>query len=103
MGGGGDLEQQQVMLRQQDAVLDDVIQATKQLGQMGETIGQELGQQSNLISEVTNDVDETNNKILIAKQRLDKMLAAQSEQRLMCLVCMLIGVFVTLCIIVFEF
>jgi hypothetical protein len=102
-GAGLDGDQQQVMLRAQDEVLDDVIKATRALGQMGENIGQELGQHSQLIAEVTSDVDDTNNKIAIAKQRVEKMLAAQSEQRLMCLVCMLIGVFVTLSFIVFEF
>lgn len=50
--GGGGLEQQQMVLKQQDMVLDDVISATKRLGEMGATIGEELGQQSRLISEV---------------------------------------------------
>eukprot|EP01045_Picozoa_sp_COSAG04_P011002 COSAG04_NODE_694_length_11068_cov_5.641718_6_plen_46_part_00 len=35
-------------MKQQDMVLDDVIQATKRLGEMGQTIGDELGQQSRL-------------------------------------------------------
>ena len=45
---GGSQEQQQLVLKQQDMVLDDVIQATKRLGEMGQTIGDELGQQSRL-------------------------------------------------------
>jgi hypothetical protein len=103
MESGGGLEQQQMLLRQQDEVLDDVIQATRQLGEMGQTIGAELGQQSKLIDEVKNDVEETNNKIMLAKERVEKMLASQSEQRLMCLMCMLIGVFIALSLLVFEF
>ena len=45
---GGSQEQQQLVMKQQDMVLDDVIQATKRLGEMGQTIGDELGQQSRL-------------------------------------------------------
>ena len=92
-----------MVLKQQDMVLDDVISATKRLGEMGATIGEELGQQSRLIDEVKNDVDDTNAKLKLAQDKVEALLGSQSESRLMCLVCMLIGVFVTLSIFVFYF
>ena len=100
---GGGMQQQQMVLKQQDMVLDDVISATKRLGEMGATIGEELGQQSRLIDEVKNDVDDTNAKLKLAQDKVEALLGSQSESRLMCLVCMLIGVFVTLSIFVFYF
>ena len=55
------------------------------------------------IDEVKDDVDETNNKLKLAQDKVEKLLSSQSESRLLCLVCMLIGVFITLCLFVFYF
>ena len=100
---GGGMAQQQLVLKQQDMVLDEVINATKRLGEMGATIGEELGQQSRLIDEVKSDVDDTNAKLRLAQDKVEALLGSQSESRLMCLVCMLLGVFATLTIFVFYF
>jgi hypothetical protein len=100
---GGGMAQQQLVLKEQDMVLDEVIQATKRLGEMGATIGEELGQQSRLIDEVKSDVDDTNAKLRLAQDKVEALLGSQSESRLMCLVCMLLGVFATLTIFVFYF
>jgi hypothetical protein len=99
----GGMAQQQLVLKEQDMVLDEVIQATKRLGEMGATIGEELGQQSRLIDEVKSDVDDTNAKLRLAQDKVEALLGSQSESRLMCLVCMLLGVFATLTIFVFYF
>lgn len=100
---GGGMAQQQLVLKEQDMVLDEVINATKRLGEMGATIGEELGQQSRLIDEVKSDVDDTNAKLRLAQDKVEALLGSQSESRLMCLVCMLLGVFATLTIFVFYF
>lgn len=100
---GGGMAQQQLVLKEQDMVLDEVIQATKRLGEMGATIGDELSQQSRLIDEVKSDVDDTNAKLRLAQDKVEALLGSQSESRLMCLVCMLLGVFATLTMFVFYF
>lgn len=99
----GGMAQQQLVLKEQDMMLDDVIESTKRLGEMGARIGEELSQQSLLIDQVKSDVDDTNAKLRLAQDKVEALLGSQSESRLMCLVCMLLGVFVTLTIFVFYF
>eukprot|EP01045_Picozoa_sp_COSAG04_P011003 COSAG04_NODE_694_length_11068_cov_5.641718_7_plen_105_part_00 len=67
------------------------------------SVTEELSARLRRIDEVKDDVDETNNKLKLAQDKVEKLLSSQSESRLLCLVCMLIGVFITLCLFVFYF
>eukprot|EP01052_Picozoa_sp_SAG31_P001036 SAG31_NODE_33_length_32018_cov_69.763088_20_plen_243_part_00 len=93
---GSSSEQQQMLIKQQDLVLDDVMAATKRIGKMGELLSIEIGHQGQLINEVTEDVDSTSYKLKSTQKKLEKLLQSQSENRLMCMVCMLIGAFIGL-------
>ena len=48
-------------------------------------------------------MDSTNEKLKLAQDKVEALLGSQSESRLMCLVCMLLGVFATLTMFVFYF
>eukprot|EP01050_Picozoa_sp_SAG11_P034840 SAG11_NODE_12478_length_701_cov_1.081395_1_plen_141_part_00 len=100
-GDGESMQMQQQIMRQQDEVLDDVMAATKRLGAMGQQLGYEIEAQQTLISEVSEDVDATSSKLKATQKKLDKLLQSQSENRLMCMVCTLIGVFAGLTMLVF--
>eukprot|EP00878_Enallax_costatus_P033721 GHUV01037273.1.p1 GENE.GHUV01037273.1~~GHUV01037273.1.p1 ORF type:complete len:166 (+),score=51.97 GHUV01037273.1:470-967(+) len=61
---------QQMMLKQQDAHLDDIEAAVTRLGRVGLTIHEELESQGNMLDELEEDVDTTHSRLRATQKKI---------------------------------
>lgn len=87
---GGDFvegkhQEQQLLQRQQDDVLDDMHSALSRLGDITGTINTELHVHNDLLQEFDDELDDTASHMSMVQQKLEKLLGTSDKGRLCCL------------------
>ena len=81
--GGGDpgginvdarLQQHDRLIEWQDEQLDDLVVSVAKVGQMGRTIGEELGSQAEMLNELDGHLDSTGARVRAASRKIEKRI-----------------------------
>ncbi len=99
-GEAGLLQEQ--MVREQDGVLGEISVILERLKQKGEMISNELEQQDVIITELTADVDHTQNRMNKVTGQLDKLLKNKDSKKFATLIFLIIVLFILTYIALFT-
>merc|ERR1719483_98067 len=81
-----DYEQSQQMVhKEQDDILEDMLSSIQKLGMMGDVISHELHEQNELIDEIDDDMDAAQDRLTRMTLRLDRILG-HSDSKKWCLI-----------------
>jgi syntaxin 6 len=94
-------DNQQLLMRKQDADLDDISVSIQRLGQVGLTIGEELETQGKMIDELEQDVDGTNSRLAAAQRKMNQVLKKAGMKGQMCIIVILTAILIILFLIAF--
>ena len=81
--GGGDpgginvdarLQQHDRLIEWQDEQLDDLVVSVAKVGQIGRTIGEELGSQAEMLNELDGHLDSTGARVRAASRKIEKLI-----------------------------
>ena len=92
-------DNQQLLMRKQDADLDDISVSIQRLGQVGLTIGEELETQGKMIDELEQDVDGTNSRLAAAQRKMNQVLKKAGMKGQMCIIVILTAILIILFLI----
>lgn len=76
---------QEQAIMQQDEVLDDIQSALARLGDMGTTINVELEDQNKMLTEFSNEIDETQDTLTAVTAKIQKLLGTSDKGKLFCI------------------
>ena len=93
---------QQTLLRQQDDSLDALSSTVTRLGQVGLTIGEELQIQADLLEEMEEEVDDTQNRLGAARRKLEKVIKKAGARGQSCIILVLTFLLIILVVIAFN-
>jgi hypothetical protein len=93
--------QEQVM-RQQDQSLDTIHAQVRRVNEMARNIGDEGKLQDRLLDEVYDEQESVNRKMRAEQSRMDKVLRSAGNGKGMCVICLLVGAIVVICLIFFK-
>lgn len=71
--------EQEMIIRRQDADLDDMEKAVGRIGIVGKTIHEELTVQHKMLDELDEDMDTTASKLKAAQKKMDKVMKIASS------------------------
>ena len=97
---GDEFGKQQQMVRKQDQRLGDMIVQVERIGQMGEIIGDELDDQSDMLDDLDTDVDRAKDGMDLLNERMEKLIEQSGGFRWFCIIVSLIAVIVFLIILI---
>ncbi|ELP85263.1 syntaxin-61, putative [Entamoeba invadens IP1] len=92
---------QQQIIKKQDAQLDKLHENVKTVHEIGMTINDEISQQDQMLNEMSNQVDTTDQRIVSTKEKIDKVIEKSSNWKIGLVVGGLILVLVILLILIF--
>ena len=82
--------------------MDHLGQHVLRIGQMGRQIGEELGQQGDLLNELDADIDGTSNRIAAAQKKMAHVLKKAGLRGQLTIICVLIVLLVILLLVAFS-
>eukprot|EP00201_Polytomella_parva_P006085 CAMPEP_0175077422 /NCGR_PEP_ID=MMETSP0052_2-20121109/23386_1 /TAXON_ID=51329 ORGANISM="Polytomella parva, Strain SAG 63-3" /NCGR_SAMPLE_ID=MMETSP0052_2 /ASSEMBLY_ACC=CAM_ASM_000194 /LENGTH=202 /DNA_ID=CAMNT_0016346895 /DNA_START=113 /DNA_END=721 /DNA_ORIENTATION=+ len=94
-------EKQVLVMRRQDADLDDIEKAVTRIGHIGKEMGQELGKQAEMLEELDQDVDTTSNKLKAAQKKVQELIRRSGSNTQLVLIGVLIVILIILCVFAF--
>ncbi|KAK9472426.1 syntaxin 6, N-terminal-domain-containing protein [Dipodascopsis tothii] len=93
-------EQQQLLMREQDQQLEGVLGTVNNLRQQAQVMGQELGDQIELLEDLDNRVTTTQDKLQLGMRRVKWILRKNEETASSCCIILLIVVLIILLILI---
>jgi len=93
--------QQQQIMNDQDKDLEALSYTVTTLGQMGQAINTELGQQASMLDDLGEGVDRTSGRLSNVLKRLNKLIDSANDRVQWCLIIALVLILVGLIIVVF--
>jgi len=90
------------LLVDQDVVLDDIDNALDRIARVGQDIGQETDQSTQIIDEIGSKTDRMDTRIQLTTKRVDKVRIESSTKGMWLVICLLIVGLVVLMIIAFH-
>lgn len=72
------------------------------LGHMGRQIGEELGNQNQMLDELDADIDSTNNRLMAAQKKMTHVLKKAGMRGQLCIIAVLFILLVVLLLIAFS-
>ena len=89
-------------MRQQDQSLDTIHAQVRRVNEMARNIGDERKLQDRLLDEVYDEQESVNRKMRAEQSRMDKVLRSAGNGKGMCVICLLVGAIVVICLIFFK-
>jgi len=96
------MDDQKKLLVDQDVVLDDIDNALDRIARVGQDIGQETDQSTQIIDEIGSKTDRMDTRIQLTTKRVDKVRIESSTKGMWLVICLLIVGLVVLMIIAFH-
>eukprot|EP00051_Salpingoeca_urceolata_P019059 m.273437 g.273437 ORF g.273437 m.273437 type:complete len:245 (+) comp19339_c0_seq15:236-970(+) len=96
---GGQEQQQQTIMREQDTQLEEVGQTISNLKSMGRMIGDELDDQNDLLDDFDTEMDHTQSRLMQTMRKLDRALAITKDGKQSCCICLLLLVLIILIVV----
>mmetsp|Transcript_2681 Transcript_2681/g.4594 ORF Transcript_2681/g.4594 Transcript_2681/m.4594 type:complete len:225 (+) Transcript_2681:237-911(+) len=96
----GQQETQQLIMRGQDKQLDEIEQHVNRIGRMGRAIGDELGQQDIMITDLETDVDTTHSRLKATGKKMQDLIRKSGSNAQLGVIIFLIVTLVVLLIFV---
>ena len=91
-----------MICRQQDDDLDQLGEHVVRIGQMGRQIGEELGTQNQMLSELDADMDSTSNRLAAAQKKMTHVLKKAGMRGQLCIIGVLLVLLVVLLLVAFS-
>eukprot|EP00052_Salpingoeca_macrocollata_P003227 m.34876 g.34876 ORF g.34876 m.34876 type:complete len:244 (+) comp13138_c0_seq4:62-793(+) len=95
-------QRQQLLMREQDEQLGEVTQAIGVLRQLGETIGDELDDQNEMLEEFDMEISSTQDRLSATLKKLDRTLHITKDGKQSCCICLLLIILLILIIVYFT-
>ncbi|KAG2422428.1 hypothetical protein HXX76_016043 [Chlamydomonas incerta] len=92
----GQYESQQLVMKRQDADLEDIEQAVIRIGRQGREIGNELAEQERMLDELDQDVDTTGSRLKAAQKKMSELIRKSGSNTQLVLIVVLIVILVVL-------
>ena len=94
---GNYAQQQEMEIKVQDGILDEMTEGLKRLGVIGDTIKVELEEQDEMLEAVDTQMDEAKNRLDGLMIKIDKILGHSNKKR----ICVIIFLLILLIILVY--
>ncbi|EPY52857.1 SNARE Tgl1 [Schizosaccharomyces cryophilus OY26] len=91
---------QQQLYQQQDVMLDGVYDTVGNIRSLAQLMGQELGEQSNLIDTLDHTIENTNHKLRRGMKRLKNFTVASADSKSGCCITVLIFILIVLLVLI---
>merc|ERR1712060_769392 len=93
-------QQQEMEVKVQDEILDEMTEGLKRLGMIGDTIKVELEEQDQMLHNVDTQMDEAKNRLDVLMVKIDKILGHSNKKRIGVIILLLL---VLLLLVYFSF
>lgn len=97
----GEVEKQQLVMRQQDDQLEDIEAAAARIARVGKEIGQELEHQEKLLNELDEDVDTTQSRLRAAGKKMQEIIKKSGSTTQLAVIGFLIVLLIILVVLAF--
>jgi len=87
-------QQQEMEIKVQDEILDEMTEGLKRLGMIGDTIKVELEEQDQMLEDVDTQIDEAKNRLDALMVKIDKILGHSNKKRIGIIIFLLITLIV---------
>lgn len=85
---------QQMVYKEQDDILEDMLSSIQKLGMMGDVISHELHEQNELMDEIDEDMDAAQDRLTRMSFRLDRVLGHSDSKKWCLIMCLSIILFI---------
>lgn len=96
-----EFEKQELIMKEQDDVLDDISDELKTIKHIAISIGDEMDEHNVLLDDLKDNIDNTNSRVNAANKKID-LISKISENKYSCIIICLIIILIIMSIIYFS-